>query len=87
MAPFVGGAASSAPAWWKPGGKTVIGTRCKQAGLFWSEPGTEHILALRCLHHSRRLQDFWVHRLNAHAPATIHSPSTPDVKHSVPRPL
>ena len=49
------------------GCKTVIGTRCKQSGMFWSEPGAENILALRCIHSSRRLTDFWNHRLNGHA--------------------
>lgn len=49
------------------GCKTVIGARCKQSGMFWSEPGAENILALRCIHSSRRLGEFWLHRLNAHA--------------------
>ena len=49
------------------GCKTVIGSRCKQSGMFWSEPGAENILALRCIHHSRRLDEFWKHRLNTHA--------------------
>jgi hypothetical protein len=49
------------------GCKTVIGTRCKQSGMFWSKPGAENILALRCIHASRRLDDFWNHRLNQHA--------------------
>jgi len=49
------------------GCKTVIGTRCKQSGMFWSEPGAENVLALRCIHSSRRLTDFWKNRLNDHA--------------------
>jgi len=49
------------------GCKTVIGTRCKQSGMFWSEPGAENILALRCIHSSRRLSEFWKYRLNDHA--------------------
>jgi hypothetical protein len=49
------------------GGKTVIGARCKQSGMFWGEPGAENILALRCIHSSRRLDEFWKERLNAHA--------------------
>ena len=49
------------------GCKTVIGGRCKQSGMFWSERGAENILALRCLHSSRRLEDFWKYRLNQHA--------------------
>jgi hypothetical protein len=35
------------------GCKTVIGTRCKQSGMFWGEAGAENILALRCIHASR----------------------------------
>jgi hypothetical protein len=49
------------------GCKTVIGARCKQSGMFWSEPGAENILAFRCIHSSRRLDEFWKHRLNARA--------------------
>jgi len=49
------------------GCKTVIGGRCKQSGMFWSESGAENILALRCLHSSRRLEEFWKHRLNQRA--------------------
>jgi hypothetical protein len=49
------------------GCKTVIGARCKQSGMFWSKPGAENILALRCLHRSNHLDDFWKHRLNNHA--------------------
>jgi hypothetical protein len=49
------------------GCKTVIGGRCKQSGMFWSETGAENILALRCIHSSRRLDEFWKDRLNAHA--------------------
>lgn len=49
------------------GCKTVIGGRCKQSGMFWSKAGAENILALRCIHSSRRLERFWQHRLNAKA--------------------
>lgn len=49
------------------GCKTVIGARCKQSGMFWSEPGAENILAFRCIHASRRLDPFWQYRLNAAA--------------------
>jgi hypothetical protein len=49
------------------GCKTVIGARCKQSGMFWGEPGAENILALRCIRSSRRLDQFWKERLNAHA--------------------
>ena len=49
------------------GCKTIIGARCKQSGMFWGVPGAENILALRCISASRRLDDFWKTRLNAHA--------------------
>ncbi len=49
------------------GCKTVIGSRCKQSGMFWSEPGAENVLALRCVQASRRLDQFWKERLNNHA--------------------
>jgi hypothetical protein len=49
------------------GCKTVIGSRCKQSGMFWTVAGADHILALRCIHASRRLDSFWKHRLNEHA--------------------
>jgi len=46
------------------GCKTVIGSRCKQSGMFWGEPGAENVLALRCIQSSRRLGEFWKERLN-----------------------
>jgi hypothetical protein len=49
------------------GCKTVIGARCKQSGMFWGKEGAENVLALRCIHSSRRLQSFWKERLNDHA--------------------
>jgi len=49
------------------GCKTVIGSRCKRSGMFWGKPGAENILALRCVQAGFRLDQFWKHRLNAHA--------------------
>ena len=49
------------------GCKTVIGSRCKQSGMFWTVPGVDHVLALRCVHASRRLDSFWKYRLNQQA--------------------
>ncbi len=49
------------------GCKTLIGSRCKQSGMFWGEPGAENVLALRCVHSSHRLDQFWKERLDAHA--------------------
>lgn len=48
------------------GCKTVIGARCKQSGMFWGVPGARNILALRCIHASRRLNDYWKVRLDQH---------------------
>jgi len=45
----------------------VIGSRCKQAGMFLGEPDAENVLAFRCIHASRRLREFWKDRLNSHA--------------------
>ena len=49
------------------GCKSIIGSRCKQSGMFWSQTGAENILAFRCIHASRRLDKFWKHRLGQHA--------------------
>jgi Uncharacterised protein family (UPF0236) len=49
------------------GCKTVIGSRCKQSGMFWSESGAENILALRCIKLSREWENFWKCRANEHA--------------------
>jgi hypothetical protein len=49
------------------GCKTIIGARCKQSGMFWGKPGARNILALRCIHASGRLDQFWKERLNSHA--------------------
>jgi len=49
------------------GCKTVIGSRCKQSGMFWSESGAENILALRCVKLSREWENFWKCRANEHA--------------------
>lgn len=49
------------------GCKSVIGARCKQAGMFWGRDGAEHVLALRCVEAGGQLDAFWQARLNAHA--------------------
>jgi hypothetical protein len=46
------------------GCKTVVGSRCKQSGMFWSVPGAEKMIAFRCIHQSHRLDSFWKDRLN-----------------------
>ena len=47
------------------GCKTVIGSRCKQSGMFWGVPGAQNVLALRSIRSSRRLHEFWKHKLNS----------------------
>jgi hypothetical protein len=51
------------------GCKAIIGGRCQPSGMFWSESGAENILAFRCIHSSRRMDEFWKHRLNTKAAA------------------
>jgi hypothetical protein len=41
------------------GCKTVIGSRCKQSGMFWTVRGANAILALRCCHFNGRFEDYW----------------------------
>jgi hypothetical protein len=41
------------------GCKTVIGSRCKQSGMFWTVRGANAILALRCCHCNGRFEDYW----------------------------
>ncbi len=44
------------------GCKTVIGQRLKQSGMEWSVRGANAIIALRCVAHSDRLEDYWEQR-------------------------
>lgn len=41
------------------GCKTVIGSRLKQSGMFWTVRGANAILALRCCYLSGRFEDYW----------------------------
>jgi hypothetical protein len=41
------------------GCKTVIGSRCKQSGMFWTVRGANAILALRCCQLNNRFEDYW----------------------------
>ena len=41
------------------GCKTVIGSRCKQSGMFWTVRGANAILALRCCQLNGRFEDYW----------------------------
>jgi hypothetical protein len=44
------------------GCKTVIGSRLKQSGMFWTVRGANAILALRCSHLNGRFEDYWEQR-------------------------
>jgi hypothetical protein len=44
------------------GCKTVIGSRLKQSGMFWTVRGANAILALRCCHLNGRFDDYWEER-------------------------
>jgi hypothetical protein len=41
------------------GCKTVIGSRCKQSGMFWTVRGANAILALRCCQINGLFEDYW----------------------------
>jgi hypothetical protein len=41
------------------GCKTVIGSRLKQSGMFWTVRGANAVLALRCCHLNGRFEDYW----------------------------
>ena len=47
------------------GCKTVIGSRLKQSGMFWTLRGANAILALRCCQLNGRFEDYWETRLAA----------------------
>jgi hypothetical protein len=41
------------------GCKTLIGSRCKQSGMFWTVRGANAILALRCCQFNGEFEDYW----------------------------
>jgi Uncharacterised protein family (UPF0236) len=49
------------------GCKTVIASRLKRSGMFWTVRGANAILALRCAHLNGRLEDYWEVRRAAFA--------------------
>ena len=49
------------------GCRSVIGGRCKQSGMFWTEEGATAVMALRCLNAGGRLNAFWQARHAAKA--------------------
>jgi len=44
------------------GCKTVIGSRLKQSGMFWTVRGVNAIVALRCHRISNKFEDYWASR-------------------------
>jgi hypothetical protein len=41
------------------GCKSIVGTRLKQSGMFWTVRGANAIIALRCCRFNQRFEDFW----------------------------
>jgi hypothetical protein len=44
------------------GCKTVVGSRLKQSGMFWTVRGANAIIALRCCQLNHRFEDYWEDR-------------------------
>jgi hypothetical protein len=44
------------------GCKTVIGSRLKRSGMFWTVRGANAIIALRCCYLNSRFEDYWESR-------------------------
>ena len=44
------------------GCKTVIGSRLKQSGMFWTVRGANAIIALRCCELNGEFEDYWDNR-------------------------
>lgn len=44
------------------GCKSVIGSRLKQSGMFWTVRGANAIIALRCCHLNNRMETYWENR-------------------------
>ncbi len=47
------------------GCKTVIGSRLKQSGMFWTVKGANSIIALRCCQLNHRMENYWEARRTA----------------------
>jgi hypothetical protein len=47
------------------GCKAIIGSRCKQSGMFWTVRGANAILALRCCYFNGRFEEYWEARRQA----------------------
>jgi hypothetical protein len=46
------------------GCRSLIGKRCKQSGMLWTEQGATNVITLRCINASHRLDAFWQEHLN-----------------------
>lgn len=46
--------------------RTVIGQRLKQAGMFWSLPGAQNVISIRCALKSMRFDGYWNQRNASH---------------------
>ncbi|HEV2391045.1 MAG TPA: hypothetical protein VG146_01645 [Verrucomicrobiae bacterium] len=71
------------------GCKTIIGTRCKQSGMFWGVPGAQNILALRCISASADSLTFGKRDSTPTLPAMIAWPLPPNrrnLSHAQPAP-
>ena len=44
------------------GCKTVMASRLKRSGMFWTVRGANAVIALRCCRHSRQFDDYWENR-------------------------
>jgi hypothetical protein len=44
------------------GCKTLMGSRLKRSGMFWTVRGANAVIALRCCRHSRQFDDYWENR-------------------------
>jgi Uncharacterised protein family (UPF0236) len=44
------------------GCKTLIATRLKRSGMFWTVRGANAVIAVRCCRHSREFDDYWESR-------------------------
>lgn len=53
------------------GCKTLIGSRLKQSGMFWTVRVANAILSLRCSHLNGRFKDYWQERREARAAARV----------------
>ncbi len=58
---------SLAPGSWRPAAKPSSAAAANNPACSGRSPGAQNILALRCIHSSRRLDEFWKYRLNQRA--------------------